>query len=181
MNISNVKIRADLWTRVCVWFLCWGVTWKPLHADDSSRYDLTSLAWIFPKDMQHWSSEDYSFTRKKKMKKKKEKEKEWSWRKELKQVWKGFLWSKFPSARGTFLKVIQEGWGSIFFHFLFNCIHGKLQKLNRKYEIWKFKKRHKTSPQWPQNDWYWETEDILLTFNCFKSLSFSWFSFFLLT
>lgn len=29
---------------VSVWFLRWGVTWKPLQADNSSRYDLTNLA-----------------------------------------------------------------------------------------------------------------------------------------
>lgn len=50
---------------VCVWFLGWGVTWKPLQADDNSRYDLTSLAWIFPKDTQHWSSEDCKKSKKK--------------------------------------------------------------------------------------------------------------------
>lgn len=42
MHISNVKIRGDLCA--CVWFLCWGVTWQPLQADDSGRYVLTNLA-----------------------------------------------------------------------------------------------------------------------------------------
>lgn len=128
---------------VSVWFLCWGVTWKPLQADDSSRYDLTSLAWIFPKDMQHRSSEDWLLAyQKKKM--------ILRGREELKQACEGFLCPNFFffSARGTFLKVIQKGWGSIFFHFFLNHALGKLQKLNRKYEIWKFKKRHKTSPKW---------------------------------
>lgn len=135
------ETRVPVW----VWFLCWGVTWKPLQADDSSRYNVTSLAWIFPEDMQHQSSEDYPPTRKNKRQKKKE----WSWR-------KGKSWSKparafygpnFLLQEGTFLKVIQKGWGSIFF---FNHALGKLQKLNRKYEIWKFKKRHKTSQKWPK-------------------------------
>lgn len=61
------ETRVPVW----VWFLCWGVTWKPLQADDSSRYNVTSLAWIFPEDMQHQSSEDYPPTRKNKRQKKK--------------------------------------------------------------------------------------------------------------
>ena len=43
IDISNVKIREDLCACVCVVSLL-GSNWKPLQADDSSRYDVTSLA-----------------------------------------------------------------------------------------------------------------------------------------
>lgn len=56
--------------------------------------------------------------------------------------------------QGAFRLEVRHGdrgstFSGFFFFFFSSCTLGKLQKLNRKYEIWKLKKRCKTSPKWP--------------------------------
>ena len=91
--------------------------------------------------MQHWSSEGCKKSKKKKKKEKKKKRKEWSRREGLKQACEGFLMAQISFCKKYLLESDTEG---LRFYFFQNCALGKLQKLNRKYEIWKLKKGTKS-------------------------------------
>lgn len=166
------ETRVPVW----VWFLCWGVTWKPLQADDSSRYNVTSLAWIFPEDMQHQSSEDYPPTRKNKRQKKKN-DLEGKGRAEAS------LQGLFMAQISFCKKVPSWKWyrrAEVLF-FSLTMLLGSCKSWTESMKSGSLKKGTKP-PKSGQKKKMTDTEqqDILLTFNCPKYHSFSSLSFFLI-